>query len=164
MGLKQLWKALRNGKPDVVEKASKIEKQSLQIDALGRIADLKEAGAEITIEVERIGGDGSGFQSKNFEVEDVEPLSFRDQIFEHLGGGSYKFVFRKADGHVLLRSDTSKPESHKIKVAGKAKGKSKAEKTEKKKEDASLYQIMMEQQSKSMELVTTMQNALFRIR
>lgn len=160
MGLRQRLRRLLDDKKDVVEKASKIEKQSLRIDALGRIADLKESEAEITIEVERNGGDGSGFQNKNFEIEDVEPLAFRELIFDSLGGGSYKLVFRKPDGRLLLRSDTSKPETHKIKVGGKAKGKSKAEKAAKKNGDATMYQMMMENQAKNIELVTTMQNTM----
>jgi len=159
MGLRRRLRQFLDGKNGVVEKASKIEKEALPIDPQGRIADLKATGADITIEVERIGSDGRGFQNKNFEMDEVDPVTFRELIGEHLGGGNYRVGFRKADGHLLIRTDNGKPETHKIKVGGMAKGREKAERAEKKTDEASdpsVYKIVMEQQGKNMELVTTM--------
>ena len=63
MGIKQrLRHWLLDAKSVEVERPEKIEKWATKIDPQERIAALKSDGADLTLEVERFGAGGKGYQ------------------------------------------------------------------------------------------------------
>lgn len=133
MGLKQWVRKL------VIEKETerklqdpdKGQKKNIRVDPQERIAALKAADLDLTIQLQRITAVGGGVATKSWHITEIEPLTFFSTVADALGGGAFHMTFRKPDA-TLYRLDGSKePETHTITVAGKPKGTPEAKEKEK---------------------------------
>ena len=103
-----------------LQEPGKDQKKLVRVDPLERLASLKAADLDLTIQLHRTTG-GSGAVSKQWHITEVDPLTFYDIVAEALGGGAYRMTFRKPDATLYRLDGSDSPETHTFTVAGKPK-------------------------------------------
>lgn len=121
----RLTRTKKKPAPDVIDPAS-IKTGTESMDILTRIADLKDAGKDVFVKAEK----GSGAPVK-MHVQEVDPLTFEEQIKKEGGSGFYR-IYLVADDRLVTRPSDGKPEVYFLKIHGEStKAEKKREASEK---------------------------------
>lgn len=94
----------------------------VKVPLMDRLTELQEAGTDWTIKLNKRDGQ-PGAVKKQYQVMDIEPVSFDIEVGEDIGGGSYDVTFADGGTTVMLPG-TDIPEKHVLKIHGESKRKS----------------------------------------
>jgi len=104
-------KGTKRPAPDVID-PDKIKAGSESMHIFTRIAQLKDSGKDVYIKAEK-----GGSAPVLMHVQEVDVLTFEEDIKKQGGGGFYR-IYLIVDDEMIMRPSDSKPEVYYLKIAG----------------------------------------------